>query len=373
MVPAPAKLQAPQAKPDEATVRTNDVVSIPVLANDTDPNGRKLTLVHDLAQQPDSADGRMFVSGDYLRFVRRRAKNRLCHLQSPEWSGQVDSQQVTIRIQARDDERNSRPEPRNLTARVVAGMVVKIPVPLDGIDTNGDSVQLLGIDKAPGMGTAVVRDGYLEFTAAGDGAGTDTFTYRVRDRIGAENTGTVIVGIAPPEPNNQKPIAVDDAVDIRPGRKVAVEALANDSDPDGDPLSLVANGFEAKPELKVEAADGAKVLFTAPGTAGNESITYRIQDDKKASAGAVIRIRSARCRAAATCGQRRPCDGIRDPGQNSRGRSGPEKRLRRRRCGRRAEAQPPGRQPECPRRRLRERGGHADPRGPADSLHSHRH
>jgi hypothetical protein len=292
VVPAPTKLQAPQAKPDEATVRTNDVVSIPVLANDTDPNGRKLTLLPELAQQPDAADGRMFVSGDYLRFIAgAEPKTVYAIYKVQNESGQVDSQQVTIRIQARDDERNSRPEPRNLTARVVAGMVVKIPVPMDGIDANGDSVQLLGIDKAPGMGTAVVRDGYLEFTAAGDGAGTDSFTYRVRDRIGAENTGTVIVGIAPPEPNNQKPIAVDDAVDIRPGRKVAVEALSNDSDPDGDPLSLVTNGFEAKPELQVEVSDGAKVLFTAPDAAGNESISYRIQDDKKASAGAVIRIR----------------------------------------------------------------------------------
>nr|WP_242633350.1 Ig-like domain-containing protein [Arthrobacter sp. S39] len=292
MVPAPTKLQAPQAKPDEATVRTNDVVSIPVLANDTDPNGRKLTLVPELAQQPDAADGRIFVSGDYLRFVAGpEPKTVYAIYKVQNESGQIDSQQVTIRIQARDDERNSRPEPRNLTARVVAGMVVKIPVPLDGIDTNGDSVQLLGIDKAPGMGTAVVKDGYLEFTAAGDGAGTDTFTYRVRDRIGAENTGTVIVGIAPPEPNNQKPVAIDDAVDIRPGRNVAVEALTNDSDPDGDPISLLSNSFEAKPELQVEATDTSKVRFRAPAAAGNESIRYQIQDDKQAQGSAVIRVR----------------------------------------------------------------------------------
>jgi large repetitive protein len=292
VVPAPIKLQAPQAKPDEATVRTNDVVTIPVLANDTDPNGRKLTLLPDLAQQPSEADGRVFMSGDQLRFIAgAEPKTVYAIYKVQNESGQVDSQQVTIRIQARDDERNSRPEPRNLTARAVAGMTIKIPVPLDGIDANGDSVQLLGIDKAPGMGTAVVKDGYLEFTAAGDGSGTDTFTYRVRDRIGAENTGTVIVGIAPAEPNNQKPIAVDDSVDVRPGRKVAVEALANDSDPDGDPVSLLVNGFEAKPDLQVAVADGAKVLFTAPGTSGNESISYRIQDDKKASAGAVIRVR----------------------------------------------------------------------------------
>ncbi|WP_426998697.1 Ig-like domain-containing protein [Pseudarthrobacter sp. N5] len=292
VVPAPAKLQAPQAKPDEATVRAGDVVTIPVLENDTDPNGGKLTLVPELAQQPDDADGRIFPSGGALRFIAGGVPKTVYAIYKvTNESGQTDSQQVTIRIRARDDERNSRPEPRNLTARVVAGMAVRIPVPLDGIDSDGDSVQLIGVDKAPAMGTAVVKDGYLEFTAAGNAAGTDTFSYRLRDRIGAENTGTVIVGIAPPEANNQKPIAVDDAVDVRPGRKIAVDALTNDSDPDGDPISLLSNGFEARPELRVEAADRGRVLLTAPGAAGNESVSYTIQDDKKAQGSAVIRLR----------------------------------------------------------------------------------
>nr|WP_309544330.1 Ig-like domain-containing protein [Arthrobacter sp. RT-1] len=292
LVPAPAKLQPPQAKPDEATVRAGDVVTIPVLGNDTDPNGGKLALVPELAQEPDAADGRMFVSGDTLRFIAGETPKTVYAIYKVRNdTGQVDSQQVTIRIQARDDERNSRPEPRNLTARVVSGMTVKIPVPLDGIDANGDSVQLIGIDKAAAMGTATVKDGYLEFTAAGDAVGTDTFTYRVRDRIGAENTGTVIVGIAPPEANNQNPIAVEDSIDVRPGRKVAVDALANDSDPDGDPIALLAGSFEALPELQAEATEDSKVLFTAPSIAGNAGIGYQIQDDKKAGAGAAIRIR----------------------------------------------------------------------------------
>jgi hypothetical protein len=141
------------------------------------------------------------------------------------------------------------------------------------------------------MGTAVVKDGYAEFTAAGDSAGTDTFTYVVRDRVGAENTGTVIVGIAPPEANNQKPIAVDDTVEVRPGRNVAVDVLLNDIDPDGDRIALVANQFEARAELQVKATESSKVLLTAPAAEGNESIRYLIQDDKKASAGAVVRVR----------------------------------------------------------------------------------
>ncbi|WP_309818315.1 Ig-like domain-containing protein [Pseudarthrobacter sulfonivorans] len=291
VVPAPAKLQPPQAKPDEVSVRVGDVVTIPVLENDSDPNGGKLTLEPELAQKPDDADGRIFHAGATLRFIAGDLPKTVYAIYKvTNESGQSDSQQVTIRVRARDDERNTRPEPRNLIARVVSGMVVRIPVPLDGIDSDGDSVQLIGVDKAPAMGTALVKDGYLEFTATGTAAGTDTFTYRVRDRIGAENTGTVIVGIAPPEANNQKPLAVDDSVDVRPGRQIAVDALSNDSDPDGDPIGLVANAFEARPELGVETADG-RVLLTAPGTAGHESVSYRIQDDKKAQGSAVIRVR----------------------------------------------------------------------------------
>ncbi|MFE4195310.1 Ig-like domain-containing protein [Paenarthrobacter sp. NPDC056912] len=292
VVPAPTKLQAPQAKPDEVTVRVGDVVTIPVLENDSDPNGGDLTLDPVLAQQPDETDGRMFVAGNTLRFIAgEEPKTVYAIYKVSNASGQTDSQQVTIRVRARDDATNTRPEPRNLTARVVAGMTVKIPVPLDGIDADGDSVQLIGIDKAPALGTAVLRDGYLEFTAGGRAAGTDTFSYRVRDRIGAENTGTVIVGIAPIEADNQKPIAVDDVIDVRPGRRVAVNALKNDSDPDGDPIGLVPS-FEAKPELQLEAASG-KVVLTVPGAAGIESVSYRIQDDKKAEASAVIRVQTS--------------------------------------------------------------------------------
>ncbi|BAS08081.1 calcium ion binding protein [Arthrobacter sp. Hiyo4] len=80
---------------------------------------------------------------------------------------------------------------------MVAAGSVRIPVPLDGIDPDGDSVQLTGIDSTPAMGTATVGSNFIDFTAAGDGAGTDTFRYKVVDRQGAVNTGTVTVGIAP--------------------------------------------------------------------------------------------------------------------------------------------------------------------------------
>ena len=104
---------------------------------------------------------------------------------------------------------------------------------LDGIDPDGDSVELVGIDKAPKLGTAETGNGYIFYTAGGSSAGTDTFTYRVRDRLGAEAMARVDVGVAPPLAMNHPPVTEDDFITIRPGRKVALDVVLNDSDPDG--------------------------------------------------------------------------------------------------------------------------------------------
>ena len=289
VIPSPSKLPAPQAKDDEATVRVGDVVTIPVLANDVDPNGGKLTLDSKLPEVPDSADGRIFTSGNTVRFLAGPTpKTVYATYKVMNESGQADSAQLTIRIKARDDERNARPEPKNVTARVLAGMKIKIAIPLDGIDPDGDSVELVGVDKAPALGTAVLGEGVIEYIAGSASAGTDTFTYRVRDRIGAENTGTVIVGVAPAASVNQKPLAVDDYAEVKPGRRIAVDALANDSDPDGDPIALVKDRFESESGLNASATENGRVLLTAPGAEGTHNIRYTIVDDKGAQASAVV-------------------------------------------------------------------------------------
>jgi hypothetical protein len=132
VVPAPTKLQAPQAKPDEVYCPrrrrgdhpcVGERLAIPTAANSP--------WTPCLAQQPDEADWRTVRRGNTLRFIAgEEAKTVYAIYKVSNASGQTDSQQVTIRVRARDDATNTRPEPKNLTARVVAGMTVKIPVPL---------------------------------------------------------------------------------------------------------------------------------------------------------------------------------------------------------------------------------------------------
>lgn len=291
-VPAPAVVEAPQPKPDEVNVRVNDVVTIPVLANDTHPQGEKLSVDPVLAQPIPESDGKAFVSEDTLRFIAGPVPKTVRAIyNSVDPQGQKSAAAVTIHILPLEGSTNSRPQPQNLTARVVAGGTVRIPVPLDGIDPDGDSVQLTGIDSTPGMGTATVGSNFIDFVAAGDGAGTDTFRYKVVDRQGAVNTGTVTVGIAPRGDENHKPAPVDDEVNVRPGRQIAVDALANDTDPDGDPIGIKGDSLEADPAMQAHVSKNTgRILLTAPNKEGTVNVRYSVVDDRGAVGDATIRV-----------------------------------------------------------------------------------
>src|SRR5690606_36538812 len=106
--------------------------------------------------------------------------------------GQKDAGYITIQILPVDEETNAAPRPRDITVRALSGSTVNIAVPLDGIDADGDSVELLGIDSRPTKGRILeVAQNYFVYEAFAESAGVDTFTYRVRDRLGKEGLATI--------------------------------------------------------------------------------------------------------------------------------------------------------------------------------------
>lgn len=67
-IPAPERLRPPDVAPDEITVHTGDVVTVPVLANDSHPDGLELSVVPELVEEPDPGLGEAFVAEDTVRF-----------------------------------------------------------------------------------------------------------------------------------------------------------------------------------------------------------------------------------------------------------------------------------------------------------------
>ncbi|MDF1480024.1 Ig-like domain-containing protein [Leifsonia sp. H3M29-4] len=289
-IPAPARVQPPIAYDDSITVRVGDAIDIPVLRNDEHPDGLELTLSPKLDQQlPDDA-GLLFASGDLLRYLAPdKTGNFTAAYRVSGPDGQSATALVRIAVREADAATNNAPVPETVTARVLAGESVRIRIPLSGTDPDGDSVQLLGQSTNPQKGSVVEVDGDTVVYRAGDySAGTDILTYSVIDALGARAEGTIRVGISARLEGARNPVAIVDEVTVRPGVTVSVQVLANDSDPDGSPLTIVS----AEPNDAQTTAEivGDVVRVTPPSTPGDYGVIYQIENETGGSSQNFIRV-----------------------------------------------------------------------------------
>ena len=277
-VPPLVKHQPPVAVDDVVNVRAGDIATVPVLANDYHPDS---TAIHVLPELADTGalQGLAFVDDDHVRF------------QAPEEPGtyaavytigddfeQTARANVTFTVVAKDAGENRAPLPTPLTSRTFAGSAVSIDIPLDGLDPDGDSVMLTGISSAPNLGRVAERTSTsITYEAFAGSTGTDTFTYELRDAFGATAKGTIRIGVIPRPAVALPPKAVDDAVEVKPGRTASVEVLLNDSDPSGYSLKAV-DLPEVDEGIEAEIRDKRRVVVTAPEQEGAFTIRYEISN-----------------------------------------------------------------------------------------------
>jgi hypothetical protein len=275
----PNQLQPPVAVDDTVTVRVGDAIDIPVLDNDSQPDGKPITLVPKLAKPLPDGAGLLFASGDRLRYLAPLTAGNYTAVYSIKGpDGQVAQANVTISVREVDLATNNPPVAAQVTARVLAGETVRIQIPLTGIDPDGDSVQLIGVASNPERGSIIaVANGAIDYKAGDYSSGTDSFNYTIVDGLGARATGTVRVGISARLEGARNPVANPDSVEVRPGRTVSVQVLANDSDPDGSLLTVTAV-LPNTPNTTAKIIDGTSVDITPPNAAGVYSVEYTIQN-----------------------------------------------------------------------------------------------
>ncbi|MFZ2279090.1 MAG: tandem-95 repeat protein [Prosthecobacter sp.] len=108
------------------------------------------------------------------------------------------------------------------------------------------------------------------------GAGAGSFTFTAHDQISSSATATITVNITPV---NDPPVAVSDLVALRPGEPLLnFRPEANDRDPDGDLLSVVAFTQGTSGQV-TQSADGSLQYVPDEGfTTGTDAFTYMIRD-----------------------------------------------------------------------------------------------
>lgn len=302
--PLRTKNQPPIARPDEYTVRAGGVAILPVMGNDVDPDGDAITLVEpeEVSDGDAEREGRLFLSGDQLRYQAPTTPKSTIFLSSTVLDSAKNqaSAQLLIHVIDATGERNSPPVAPTLVGRVLAGGTVTVDVPLSTMDPEGDAVQLVGIgEDAPTLGSVVSIGGdEIVYRADDTSAGTDQFSYRVRDQFGLESTGAVLVGVAAASKTNNDPVAEDDLVNVQPGTTVLIPALANDRDPDGDPIEYATEeGDDLLVEIgEIELLDN-QISYTAPGSAEpgqKTSFSYVITDGRGGRSDAVVTVNFVR-------------------------------------------------------------------------------
>ena len=281
----------PVLKPDRAKVRVGDVGTVSVLSNDRSPAGLNLQVESTLAYDPTNALGNPFVTGNQVRLEAGANPGIMDVTYSViDSAGNRASSTVTFEVVAASDQ-NQPPRPRDISAWAAAGQTTRIPVTLDGIDPDGDSVSLTGLDSSPQQGSATVKSTWIDYTPNQNASGTDSFTYTVTDRQGARASARVRVAISAAPSLNQNPVAVPDTVLTRPDRMVTVNVLSNDVDPDGDPLTLEEDGLEtATPELDPQVRSSSTLQVHTPSQAGTYLVSYTVSDGRGGSARGTVTV-----------------------------------------------------------------------------------
>ena len=257
---------APVAVDDCVATELDTPVDIPVLANDSDPDGDDLTVT-----EATSPDGEVVINDDgTLTFTPNDGFTGDAEIAYTITDGNGETAEAVAKVSV--GEETEPPVAADDTAETDEDTPVTIDVLGNDTDPDGDPLEVIDATSPDGEVT-INDDGTIEFTPNPDFNGPTTITYTITDGNGGEDTATVDVTV---NPVNDGPLAEDDNAITPQGTPVTVSVLDNDSDPEGDPLEVV---FASSPDGEVVINDDGTLTFTPnEGFTGDAQVNYTVSD-----------------------------------------------------------------------------------------------
>ena len=259
----------PVAVDDAAATHESTSVNIDVLGNDTDVDGDTLSTL----SASIGANGATGVNPDgtvtYTPNAGFTGTDSFTYT-AGDGHGGTDTATVTVTVNP-----NNPPIAVDDSATIAEdGGIIHINVRANDSDPDGDTI-LVTDASTPAHGVTTAQPGDVVYQPDPDFNGTDSFTYTITDQIGATATATVTVTVTPV---NDAPVAVDDAVTTNEDQIVSIDVLANDTDVDGDTLSLVSAHPGTKGAI-FNPGDGTLTYLPNANANGTDTFTYTITDN----------------------------------------------------------------------------------------------
>lgn len=146
-----------------------------------------------------------------------------------------------------------------------------IEVLLNDSDPDNDTLSIVSVSALNGVVT-IGPDGKIIYSPLANSIAQDVIEYTINDGNGHQANAVVIVTI---EDNNLPPIALNDQYSLESSKSIVLDVLGNDSDPEGESLTLVSVNSRMG---VVEIVDN-KVIFTPDAsTSGEYKFSYVIKD-----------------------------------------------------------------------------------------------
>lgn len=267
----------PVAVDDLATVPRNaSGQAIPVLANDSDPDGDTLTIT--AVSTP--ASGTASITGSTVTYVPRTG-----FFGADSFTYTISDGVLTATATVRITVAAAAPVANPDAATTRRNQPVTIDVLANDRDPAGDTLTLVAVENPTHGRVEFTATGRVTYTPRPGFAGVDRFTYRIRNGAGLEAEGRIEVTVV-----GDPPVANPDSATTPFATPVTIDVLANDTDPAADVLTLIA----------VDGAANGTVSFTPDGRVtyrpsttffgGVEVLRYRIRNNAGVEATSTLTI-----------------------------------------------------------------------------------
>jgi len=279
----------PVAVDDSTTTDEDTPVVINVLANDTDPDGDTITVSEYDVTSAEGGTVSCTTAGlcTYTPPLDFNGTDTFTYTIS-DGNGGTDTATVTVTVNPIND------PPVAVDDSVTTSEDTPVTIAVTANDTDVDGTidpATVTVVSGPTDGSVSVDpvSGDVTYSPDADYHGTDSFTYTVKDNDGAtSNVATVTVTI---NPVNDPPVAVDDAVTTEEGTAVVINVLTNDSDPDGDTLTVSNYDVTSAEGGTVDCTTAGLCTYTPPaGFNGTDTFTYTISDGRGGTDTATVTV-----------------------------------------------------------------------------------
>lgn len=166
-----------------------------------------------------------------------------------------------------------------------------IDVLANDTDLDTDPLTVISVTQPPvGEGLAVNNGSSVTYSTSANFNGVTSFQYTISDGNGGTSTATVTVTV---NPINDAPTAVADGLfNTTTSTPIFINVLANDTDPEGDALTINSVSQPSCPGSTATIGLGGTIAYTCPDPAfsGVDIFSYTVSDGSLVSTAANVTV-----------------------------------------------------------------------------------